>query len=60
MPNRFFWCTFVHVCIHKHFVTVIKPHILVEGVNFFADQAEKKNKNFCLLQQNRHILVLVS
>lgn len=48
MPNRFLQCTFVHVCIHKHFVTVIQLHILVEGVNFFADQAEKKNKNFCL------------
>lgn len=24
MPNRFFVPTFVHVCIHKHFVTVIQ------------------------------------
>lgn len=59
MPSRFFWCTFVHVCIHKHFVTVIQLHILVEGVNFFADQAKKKNKNFSLNQQNRCILVLL-
>lgn len=36
MPSRFFWCTFVHVCIHKHFVMVIQILILVEGVNFFC------------------------
>lgn len=44
MPNKFFQFTFVHVCIHKHFVTVIQLHILVEGVNFFFFWSSWKEK----------------